>query len=172
MLQFSSFQSSSFVAIDFETANHARNSACAVALVRVEEDRIAQRACHLIRPPGKEFLFSHIHGITWSQVAHEATFGEIWPSLSRMLHGIQFLAAHNAPFDRAVLEACCRTYGFSTPPIPFLCTVQLARKRWNIRPTKLPDVCRHLGISLNHHDAASDAQACAQIVMEAGKAEC
>ncbi|MFA5187667.1 MAG: exonuclease, partial [Patescibacteria group bacterium] len=34
-------------------------------------------------------------------------------------------------------------------------------------PTKLPDVCRRLKIPLNHHDAASDAEACARIVMAA-----
>ena len=36
-----------------------------------------------------------------------------------------------------------------------------------IRPTKLPDVCRRLGIPLLHHDAASDATACARIVLAA-----
>ena len=41
----------------------------------------------------------------------------------------------------------------------------MARRAWNLRPTKLPDVCRHLGITLNHHDALSDALACAKIVI-------
>jgi DNA polymerase-3 subunit epsilon len=50
---------------------------------------------------------------------------------------------------------------------PYFCTVQLARQNWNIRPTKLPDVCRHLNLSLNHHDALSDAEACANIVLAA-----
>ncbi|WP_281259061.1 hypothetical protein [Stenomitos frigidus] len=26
------------------------------------------------------------------------------------------------------------------PPQPFVCTVQLARQTWNLRPTKLPNV--------------------------------
>jgi len=45
--------------------------------------------------------------------------------------------------------------------------VQLARSCWNIRPTKLPNVCRRLGISLHHHRADSDAEACAHIVIAA-----
>ena len=45
--------------------------------------------------------------------------------------------------------------------------MQLARAQWNIRPTKLPDVCRYLGIKLRHHEADSDAEACARIVMAA-----
>jgi DNA polymerase-3 subunit epsilon len=33
----------------------------------------------------------------------------------------------------------------------------------------LPDVCRYLGIQLNHHNALSDAEACAQIVISAAQ---
>ena len=40
-----------FVAIDFETADYGRDSACALALVRVEAEVIVQRAFHYIRPP-------------------------------------------------------------------------------------------------------------------------
>ncbi len=40
-----------FVAIDFETADYGRVSACALALVRVEAGVIVQRAFHYIRPP-------------------------------------------------------------------------------------------------------------------------
>ena len=39
------------VAIDFETADYGRDSACALALVRVEAGLIVQRAFHYIRPP-------------------------------------------------------------------------------------------------------------------------
>jgi DNA polymerase III subunit epsilon len=45
--------------------------------------------------------------------------------------------------------------------------VQLARRTWNIRPTKLNNVCDHLGITLKHHHAAADAEACALIVIAA-----
>ena len=40
-----------FVAIDFETADYGRVSACALALVRVEAGVIVQRGFHYIRPP-------------------------------------------------------------------------------------------------------------------------
>ncbi|MGV8073903.1 MAG: 3'-5' exonuclease [Syntrophobacteraceae bacterium] len=158
-----------FVAIDFETAGYGRDSACAVALVCVEKNRIVRRAYHLIRPPRKEFVFSYIHGITWKDVANEPSFVQLWPELSKMLDSFTFLAAHNASFDRSVLQACCEMSGLRPPGLPFLCTVNLARKVWNIRPTKLPHVCSRLGISLNHHNAASDAEACAQIVLAARK---
>jgi DNA polymerase-3 subunit epsilon len=158
-----------FVALDFETADYSRDSACALGLVRVENHQIVQRTYSLIKPPRKRFVFTYLHGITWEDVADQPTFGELWPSYAPLLEGIDFLAAHNASFDRAVLQTCCAMAGLEPPRIPFRCTVQLARQTWKIYPTKLNHVCAHLGITLKHHQAASDAEACALIVMAAHK---
>jgi len=156
-----------FVALDFETADYPRDSACALGLVRVENHRIVQRTYHLIRPPRRRFSFTYLHGITWDDVALQPTFAELWPSLTPMLADVDFLAAHNASFDRSVLNRCCETAGLTPPGLPFQCTVHLARQTWNIYPTKLNNVCDHLGITLKHHFAASDAEACALIVIAA-----
>jgi len=156
-----------FVALDFETADYPRDSACALGLVRVENHRIVRRAYHLIRPPRRRFSFTYLHGITWEDVAHQPTFAELWPSLTPILQDVDFLAAHNASFDRSVLHQCCKTARMTPPAIPFECTVRLARQTWNIYPTKLNHVCDHLGITLKHHFAASDAEACALIVIAA-----
>lgn len=158
-----------FVAIDFETANYRADSACAVGLVKVAGGEIVDTSVHLIRPPTREFVFTHIHGLTWKDVAKAQDFGALWPKIEAFVQGAQFLAAHNASFDRNVLHACCATYGIEAPPLPFRCTVQIARSAWNIRPTKLSDVCKRLGIALNHHEALSDAMACAQIYLAAKK---
>jgi DNA polymerase-3 subunit epsilon len=156
-----------FVAIDFETADHQPDSACAVALVRVENGEIIYQHAFLIRPPRQEFVFSYLHGITWKMVEKMPAFGDLWPDLEPALDGAAFLAAHNAPFDRSVLQACCAAAGLKPPSLPFRCTVQLARKKWRLYPTKLSDVCRYLDIPLNHHDALSDATACAKIILAA-----
>jgi hypothetical protein len=118
-----------FVAIDFETADYGPDSACAVALVRVEDGCIVSRRFALIRPPRRSFRFTGIHGITWNDVAGEPTFAECWPALSGVLGGAHFLAAHNSAFDRGVLRACCRRAGIDPPAHPFLCSV-----RWHGRP--------------------------------------
>jgi len=160
-----------FTAIDFETANEQRHSACAVGLVRVEAGSIVKKKALLIRPPENFFEFSHIHGITWKQVKDAPTFMEIWPEIKPLITKVDFLAAHNAPFDKSVLINTCRHYGIEEPSVEFECTVQLARQVFGIYPTKLPNVCRRLHISLdNHHDALSDALACAQIVLRAAAA--
>jgi DNA polymerase-3 subunit epsilon len=160
-----------FVAIDFETANYAQNSACSIGLVKVNDGKIVDKAMHLIRPPSKEFVFTYVHGLTWRDVADADDFGKLWPEIESLLDGAEFLVAHNAPFDRGVLHACCEHYGLSRPSLPFRCTVQLARQTWSVFPTKLPDVCRYLSIPLNHHEALSDALACAQIVIAADEEE-
>jgi DNA polymerase-3 subunit epsilon len=156
-----------FVALDFETADHGRDSACAVGVVRVHGEEIVERNHWFIRPPRSRFVFSYLHGITWQRVAGEPSFGELWPQLAVRFGGVAFVAAHNAPFDREVLRSCCAQARVQPPAMRFECTMQLARAVWNVRPTTLPDVCRFLGIALNHHDALSDAEACARIVIAA-----
>ncbi len=158
---------STFVAIDFETANQYRDSACAVGIAVARDGRIVESRSYLIRPPSDWFQFTHIHGLSWRDVRHAPSFGDLWPTLVPYLLGADFLAAHNAAFDRGVLNACCESYGITNSRTPFECTVRIARSQWNLRPTTLPDVCRHLDIPLKHHDAASDAQACARIVLAA-----
>ena len=157
----------SFVALDFETATRARESACAVALVRVARGQIVERTAHLIRPDDPDFEFTYIHGITWDHVADAPVFAEVWNAVQPMLEGVAFLAAHNAPFDRGVLHACCRQAGLTPPALPFRCTVALARRTWQLPSARLPVVCSHLGIPLAHHNPLSDAEACARILMAA-----
>jgi len=156
-----------FVALDFETADRGTDSACALALVRVEGVRVTERLLLMIRPPRARFEFTWVHGITWAHVRSEPTFAERWPQIERFIAGSAFLAAHNAPFDRGVLEGCCRAAGIAPPGLDYLCTVQVARRAWGLRPANLPAVCGHLGIPLAHHDPASDAEACARIVIAA-----
>ena len=156
-----------FAAIDFETADRGRDSACSVAVVRVEAGRIVRSAHRLIRPPRTRFEFTHIHGLRWTDVEREPPFRDVWADVRPLLDGVEFLAAHNAPFDEGVLRACCRAADLPMPETPFRCTVRLARAAWRLFPTRLPDVCSFLGIPLKHHDALSDAEACAAITLAA-----
>ncbi len=156
-----------FVALDFETADYFPDSACAIGLVRVERGEIVQRQTALIRPPRQQMTFSYIHGITWPMVARADSFAEVWGRFLPMLEDVHYIAAHNAPFDRRVLTACCERAELPVPEVPFVCTVQLARRRWGARPNDLKSVCRRLRIRLSHHQAGSDAEACARIVLAA-----
>lgn len=156
-----------FLAIDFETANYSRNSACAIGLVRVENLSVVKRAVYLIKPPENHFVFTYLHGISWEEVKNEPAFPAIWSKIQPLFRDIDFAVAHNASFDREVLRSCCAHYEIEPPGVDFRCTMQIARRVWKIRPTKLSDVCRHLRIPLKHHEALSDTLACARIMIEA-----
>ncbi len=157
----------SFLAIDFETADQGADSACAVGLVRVEGDQITHRAVALIRPPRPDVVFTHVHGLTWSRLRGERPFRVVWPTLAPLVDGVAFLAAHNAPFDRRVLEACCAAADLRPPALPWVCTLSLSRRRWP-KPARnaLPDVCERLKIPFaHHHEALADAEAAARVLL-------
>lgn len=156
-----------FVAIDFETANRSPRSAVALGVVVVREGSIAEQCMTLLRPPTRRIGFTSIHGIQARDVADAPDFGTAWPTIAPHFRRVQFVAAHHAAFDQAVLAACCSAARVTMPRLPFLCTVALARRTWGFVPTTLPEVCRRLEIPLVHHHAISDAEACAQIVRAA-----
>jgi len=159
-----------FVGLDFETADHGTDSACAVGLVRVDGDRIIKREHFLIRPTRNSFFFTPIHGIAWEHVREKPTFEELWPTIQNMLRGTEFIASHNVGFDRRVLESCCQAAKIRLPKVRFVCTMKLSRQLWNIRPTSLSNVCRYLGLRLDPHSVLSDAEACVRIVLAAHRA--
>ena len=159
---------SEFVALDFETADYGPDSACSIGLVKVKDGKIAQKLYCLIRPPREEFIFTDIHGISWEDVENSPDFKGVWPKIADFINAAETLAAHNSGFDKRVLYACCAAAGVEKPTQPFVCTVQLARHVLKIRPATLSNVCLRLGIDLDHHNALSDAEACARIVIAAG----
>ncbi|GER07931.1 DNA polymerase III subunit epsilon [Iodidimonas muriae] len=155
------------VVLDFETADTGADSACALGVVQIENGRICEEKAYLIRPPRQTFHFTHIHGLTWQHVCDAPTFKELLPTITGHFTGADFIAAHNAAFDRKVLLTCMGKAGHTPPSLGALCTVQLARQAWGIYPTTLPAVCSHFNIALQHHDALSDARACARIITKA-----
>lgn len=157
------------VAIDFETADCSADSACAIGIVSIENGKITNKGYRLICPPRQHFIFTSIHGISWVDVVAQPPFIDVWKNFRPFWKDADYFLAHNAPFDRNVLAACCWASGRRPPRVPFICTVRVARSHWNFRPANLPAVCAQLGIPLKHHDAASDASACASIALRAMK---
>lgn len=158
-----------FVAIDFETANNDRSSACAIGIAVVRQGIVTETYSSLIRPPSSmEFrrdFTENIHGITPEMVADAPTFADIWPEIQRYC-GDGIVAAHNATFDVGVIAACTAHYNLPHLPGRSLCTLRLARHLLPRLPNhQLPTLAAHYGIPLNHHEATSDAVACAEIAI-------
>jgi len=111
-----------FTAIDFETANSSRGSACAVGLGTVEGGRIVRAVQHLIRPDPLYFspFNISIHGITAEDVANAPSFAELWSELLASIS--EPLVAHNASFDISVIRRSLDNAGMDYPDIDYYCT--------------------------------------------------
>jgi DNA polymerase III epsilon subunit-like protein len=163
-----------WVALDFETATEKRHSACQVAVVRVEQGKIVREEVALIKPPSDigAWKFTDVHGITARHVVGAKSFLGVWNDLASIFSGVAFVVAHNATFDKSVLEACANHFRITLPRLSWECTLKISRRVWpNLQSHKLNIVSQHLGIPLNHHEALSDARACARILIAAGQVE-
>jgi len=158
-----------YVAIDFETANEKRDSACALGIAVVAGAQIVERRSWLIKPPGMRFnpINISIHGIRPLDVEDAPDFSELWPTVRVHLEG-RTVIAHNAAFDMGVLGGTLSAYRIPSPDIRYSCTWAIARHVWPALPNyKLHVVADHLGIDFSHHDAADDAMAAAMIAIHA-----
>lgn len=158
-----------FVAFDFETANANRASACQIGMAIVKDGVIRETKSWFINPE-EEFSYHcmRVHGIHEGVVRHAPKWMEVWPEIRSHFDEVPFLVAHNASFDASVLEALSRKYKYRYKEKEVCCTLKLSRHLWPKLPNhRLPSVIDHIGISdqLMHHEAESDAIACANIFL-------
>lgn len=153
------------VALDFETADYYPDSACAIGMAKIYHGAVVEKFYSLIRPPREKVFFTHIHKLTWQNLAQAPSYAEIWPAVAQFLQNATHLAAHNATFDSRILYGCCTAFGLEAPKLPFICTLQASRKKLNLASNSLDSVCKHFGIALNHHHAEADAIAAAEILL-------
>ncbi len=158
-----------FVAIDFETATASKDSACAVGVVWVQGLDIVEEYYTLIQPPNNEYNFynTRVHGIRAKDTEQAPTFLEVYPKIKSILQGKK-MVAHNSAFDRDVLLHIMLSYGldFSDLQLPkrWDCTVKIYRKK-GLHKVNLAACSKLYGIDLLHHNALSDAKACAKLYM-------
>jgi DNA polymerase-3 subunit epsilon len=156
-----------FTAIDFETANEKRASACAIGIVLVSNGEIIEQTYHLIRPPQLYFnpINISIHGITENDVFDKPTFSELWPSIKHYFEN-RLVIAHNASFDMSVLRSTLDYYSIPYPELSCGCTLIMSRKHWPDRKGYgLNLIVDLLNIEFQHHNALEDSLACAQIAL-------
>lgn len=157
-----------FTAIDFETANASRTSACAVGICVVQDGQITQCLHRLIRPEPLDFSTMNIiiHGITAADVADAPVFADVWMEIREMVHGP--LIAHNASFDISVIRRSLEAADLPCPEWSYYCTLTLSKRVWpDLATYRLDELARYLDVPLRHHDAAEDARACAMVALEA-----
>ena len=162
-----------FTAIDFETANSSSASACSVGLVKVHDGVVVDRVAWFIRPPAGFDQFTErntrIHGIRAPDVADAKLWSEQLADLVAFAD-TDFLVAHNAGFDMGVISAACRASLVDIPYFRYLCSLQVARKTYNLDSYRLPVAAMAAGFEdFAHHDALADSEACAAIMVHAAR---
>lgn len=167
------------VGIDVETACPDHGAVCSIGVSVVHLGRVhAER--HWYIDPATRFdpRFIQIHGITPAKIVGSPRLKAAWRDITGFIDAsmdelcepvliedaadgpIPLFVAHNAQFDRTQIEAALGA------PLPFrlACTVAMSRRAFpRLARHNLKTVAEHLRIPLQHHDALSDARACALI---------
>jgi len=162
-----------FTAIDFETANGFRGSACAIGAVKIRDGKPVAIHYTLLRPPAGYDRFDPrnvaIHGITPDAVASAPGFAEHFDDFYDFIDG-DVIVAHNAGFDIGVIESGLEVSKRPIPRFEYACTLTMSRKNYKLASHALPSAAAEAGFVLqNHHNALEDAKAAAAIVVDVAK---
>lgn len=158
-----------FTAIDFETATGYSESACSVGIITVEQGVITDEFHTLIQPPDNEYWYRNIlvHGIRPEHTSRSKTFEKIFPEIQKRLAN-RVVVAHNEAFDRNVLLKCMRVYQLYFDEFDISekweCTCKIYKAK-GYKPANLKACSEKHDIQLQHHDALSDARACAKLYL-------
>ncbi|QIS21520.1 exonuclease domain-containing protein [Nocardia terpenica] len=159
-----------FVALDVETANADYGSICAIGIAVVRCGLVAETYSWLCQPPRSASSFDRvniaIHGITAAAVRGQPRFHERMKILLDII-GDAPIVCHNARFDMRAIRCACILSRLPIPNWRFGCTYLWSREHVNgLDNYRLPTVAAHFGAILeNHHDAAEDAVAAANIML-------
>ena len=156
-----------YIAFDVETPNFQNDRMSAIGISVIEDGAIVEEFYSLVNPEERFDRFNiQLTGITPEMVWDQPTFSRLWESIEPIL-GSGVLVAHNAPFDLSVLGKCLKGYGIAwRNQVPYACTVRMGRRLLPELPNhKLNTLCDHLGLTLAHHHAGSDARACGEILL-------
>ena len=161
-----------FIAMDFETANRHPESACSLALVMVRDNQIVDRFYTVINP---QMPFDarniQIHDITADDVKDAPTMAEVWTQIKDLYQPGMLVCAHNARFDTNVMKQSLARYDIQEPHYFVIDTLQTSKLfEPNLANHKLDTVSEALNVELwHHHNALSDSEACASILIAQNK---
>jgi len=167
------------IGIDVETACPVHGAICSIGVSVVHRGRVHIERQWYIDPATRfDPRFIQIHGITPAKIAGSPRLKAAWRDITGFIDASMkdlrdpmlfeatageptaLFVAHNAQFDRSQIEAALGE------PLPFrlACTVAMSRRAFpRLARHNLKAVAEHLRIPLQHHDALSDARACALI---------
>lgn len=155
-----------FIAIDFETATNHMDSACSIGIAMAKDGAVVDTFYSLIQPPANIYDQNNtkVHGLSACDTVNAPTFDDLWPQIC-VYFGAYPVIAHNARFDMSVLAMCAKSNWINIPNFKYMDTINLTK---DIVPGSktLKNCVDFFGIDLsNHHNAAADAVACAEVAL-------
>jgi DNA polymerase-3 subunit epsilon len=154
-----------FIAIDFETANPQRVSACALGYAKISTFKVVETKGLLIKPVGGHAPFqSKIHGIKEEHTHDKPYFGELFPQIRGIFD--YPLVAHSL-FDKQVLTALSEHFHLGLK-FDYTDSCSIAKNMLpGLKDSKLKTLVKYYGLpSFKHHDAREDALACAKVFLK------
>lgn len=108
-----------------------------------------------MQPPGNYYhpISPSIHGVDVDRTESAPFFHQIWEKIEPSIRD-QTVVAHNMDFDGSCLTAVWKKVDIEPVAFQAQCTYRIFKKSLNV-------LCEMYGIQLDHHDALSDAKACA-----------
>jgi len=154
-----------FIAIDFETANPQRVSACSLGYAKVSNCNIVDTGGYLIKPVGGHAPFqSKIHGIKEEHTFDKPEFDKLFSQIQDIFN--YPLVAHSL-FDKQVLNALSDHFNLRLK-FDYIDSSAVAKEKLpHLKDCKLKTLVKHFGLpAFKHHDAAEDAIACANVFLK------
>ncbi len=137
----------SFVAIDYETANSDKKSACSLGVSIVTDGKVIETFQSLIKPPDDFAEFdpfnTMIHGITKKDVKNAPNFMEVWDAVEKYNPNYKLpFVCHYSGFDIRVTQNLFNYHGKTLVNLEFYDTLTIAKKMWpqflNHKLTRFP----------------------------------
>ena len=152
---------------DLEMPNRFGDRISAIGISVIENGRIVKRYYSLVNPECRfDPYAAELTGINAALVADKPTFPEIWDGIRDLMTN-NVLVAHSAQNDLHVLSCCLSSYGIEwTPTVKCLCTLLMGNVCYpDLENHRLDTMCEALHIDLEHHNAGSDADGSAMLLL-------
>ncbi|MFQ5352728.1 MAG: exonuclease domain-containing protein, partial [Candidatus Binatia bacterium] len=157
-----------FVVVDLEGTGNSpgRGGITEIGAVRLEDGRILDTFETFVNPERRiPSYVAKMTGITDEMVTGAPTISEVIGDFLAFAEG-SVLVAHNASFDIISLDIACQRHLGRPLGIPWLCTVEMARRAWpHLQKTSLDALAEHFDLHADtRHRALADAELTAQIL--------
>jgi len=152
--------------VDFEITRDGQRSLHIIEIGAIRLDD-AFRPCRefscLVRPPCRiDPIDARVTGLSDQDLALAEPPSSAFPRLLSFI-GNAVVLAHNAKYDKTVVEVTCDRLSLAAPNWSYIDTLKLARRFITARSYSLSHLVAEIGISYEKHRALSDCVAAAAL---------